>query len=64
MIEIRCVKCRRRLLDAEIVKGVCRCPKCGYDNKLDFNSNESILEHDLRICKENGWPIITKLRTY
>lgn len=35
MTEIRCAKCRRLLMKAEVVKGEIKCPKCGYISQVE-----------------------------
>lgn len=35
MTEIRCKKCNRLLLKADIIKGEIKCPKCTYLNKIE-----------------------------
>ncbi len=51
MTEIRCVKCNRLLMKAQMVLGEVKCPKCGYINKVMTNLTprklaEIIYEHE------------------
>ena len=48
MVEVRCVKCKRRLFDlgenGEVQDLIIRCPKCSHDNKIKvFKTDRTLL---------------------
>ncbi|WP_418419396.1 Com family DNA-binding transcriptional regulator [Blautia sp.] len=40
MEKIKCNKCGRTLMKADVVKGEIKCPRCGAINKLNFRQGQ------------------------
>lgn len=50
MTDVRCVKCNKLLMKADMVTAEVKCPKCGYLNKLTvlrINKGSSSIEGEI-----------------
>jgi phage FluMu protein Com len=57
MIEIRCVKCNRRLFDAEICRVEIKCPKCGFTDLVEHPKGWTIIAGTAKPVMKRGLDI-------
>jgi phage FluMu protein Com len=54
MTEIRCVKCNRKLFDAEVCSLEIKCPKCGFIDLVRFPKNWVIISGNAKPTMQRG----------